>query len=367
MRLLRIFTALILFLLVTIIYISCKKEYSLENISIAGISGGTAIFTLAGAGGNCTNPIINGNYFTGIALASSDTVVLEINVKQTGTFTFSTNIVNGMQFSTSGIFGVTGIQTITAKGTGTPITAGTFPFVIPVGSGCNFFINVVNPSRQTAQYTLQGGPGRCSSFKLSGTYTAGETLADSNTAAVIVNVTEAGPYSITTDNQDGIIFSNSGNFTAIGLQTLILKGSGTPVTAANFTFTPNASSSKCSFSVTVLAAWPPATYILESNPDSSCTGYSVSGNFFAGEALTNTNTMAVKIKVTKLGNYTISTNSVNGITFIHTGSFFTLGNQIVVLTGIGTPTSKGIFSFIPQIIGPHPIGGNTCTANVTVM
>jgi len=152
-----------------------------------------------------------------------------------------------------------------------------------------------------------------------------------------------------------------------GIQKVILNGSGTPLTPNNLTFTLNTGTSVCTFGLTVLTPGPPATYVLESNQDATCTGYSISGIFFSGTPLTNTNTMALKVTVTVLGNFTVSTNTVNGMTFSFTGDFITPGSQIVVLTGSGTPVSAGIFKFTPQIIGPHPIGGETCTADVSVM
>ena len=183
----------------------------------------------------------------------------------------------------------------------------------------------------------------------------------------MVNVTAPGSYSINTDTLDDISFSQSGNFTMTGIQKVILKGSGTPSTPNIFTFTPGTGTSGCTFTLTVLTPGPPGTYVLESNQDHTCTGYSVSGIYFSGTPLTNTNTMAVKVTVTVLGNFTISTNTVNGMIFSYTGEFITLGSQIVVLTGSGTPVTAGTFTFTPQIIGPHPIGGETCTADVPVM
>ena len=38
----------------------------------------------------------------------------------------------------------------------------------------------------------------------------------------------------------------------------------------------------------------------------------------------------------------------------------TLGDQYVTLTGTGTPVNKGAFTFIPNIVGPHPLGGEAC-------
>ena len=148
-------------------------------------------------------------------------------------------------------------------------------------------------------------------------------LTGANTVEVMVNVTSIGSYSINTDTVDGISFSQSGNFTVTGIQKVILKGSGTPSTPNIFTFSPGTGTSGCTFTLTVLTPGPPGTYVLESNMDHTCTGYSVSGIYFSGTPLTNTNTMAVKVTVTVLGNFTISTNTVNGMIFSYTGNFVT--------------------------------------------
>lgn len=220
---------------------------------------------------------------------------------------------------------------------------------------------------QVASFTLEGSPNTCTDFKINGTYTSGVPLAADNTVEVMVDVLSIGSYYINTGTADGINFSHTGNFTKTGIQKVVLQGSGTPGDPANLTFAVNSVSSVCSFNLTVVTFGPPATYVLESNQDGTCTGYSVSGNFVAGTRLLNTNNIAVKTTVTVLGNYTIRTNTVNGMTFSYTGTFVTLGSQAVILTGSGTPAASGTYQFIPQIIGPHPIGGETCTADITVM
>jgi hypothetical protein len=362
-----LFIAYLLLIVFPVIYTSCEKEYSYEGGITTGMAGGTAVYSLEGNGGNCTGPLINGTYVTGTILQPSDNIQLRVNVTTIGTYTLSTIVVNGIQFSASGNFTVSGIQTITLTGSGTPLTAGISSFTPPVGLGCTFFVTVTAAPPQVASFTLEGSPGACSNFKVNGTYTSGVNLTTANTVEVMANVTAPGSYSIKTDTVDDISFSQSGNFTMTGIQMVILKGSGTPSTPNIYTFTPGTGTSGCTFELTVLTPGPPGTYVLESNMDHTCTGYSVSGIYFSGTPLTNTNTMAVKVTVTVLGNFTISTNTVNGMTFSHTGEFITPGSQIVVLTGSGTPVTSGTFTFTPQIIGPHPIGGETCTADVPVM
>ena len=124
-----LFIAYLLLLAFTIIYTSCEKEYSYEGGPTTGMAGGTAVYTLEGDGGNCTGPIINGTYTTGTALQPSNNIQLRVNVTTIGTYTLSTILVNGIQFSTSGNFTVTGLQTITLTGSGTPLTAGISPLL----------------------------------------------------------------------------------------------------------------------------------------------------------------------------------------------------------------------------------------------
>lgn len=362
MRFISFFIASVLFLSLAILCSSCEKEYSYEG----GITG-TAVFTYLDDNGNCTSPVINGTYAAGIKLQPANTIQLLVNVTSTGSFALSTNVTNGMQFTATGNFTSLGIQYITLTGIGKPLATGTFSFTPLFGTGCTFMVTVGNTSSSNAIFTLQGDPGNCSNITINGTYTSGTALNITNTIDVMVNVSSIGSYVISTTQIDGISFSASGNFTTTGIQKVILQGSGTPATPDNLQFNLTGGASICSFDLTILTPGPPATYVLESNPDGSCTGYTVSGNFYKGEALTITENIAVKVTVTVLGNFTISTNTVNGITFSHTGSFIALGSQIVILTGTGTPVNSGTFTFTPQIIGPHPIGGATCTANVVVL
>lgn len=90
------------------------------------------------------------------------------------------------------------------------------------------------------------------------------------------------------------------------------------------------------------------------------------GNYTSTTALTTSNKVSIRVYVTVIGNFTIATTSVNGITFSYTGSFATTGAQLVVLTGSGTPAAIGTFSFKPQIVGPHPLGGEFCNFDVEV-
>ena len=87
-----------------------------------------------------------------------------------------------------------------------------------------------------------------------------------------------------------------------------------------------------------------AVFSLGGSP-SSCTGFTLSGNYTAGTALNSNNTVTVAVNVSTIGAYSISTNTVNGISFNKTDSFTSTGSQMVTLIATGTPLASGDFNF----------------------
>ena len=208
-------------------------------------AGGPAVFTLGGAGGNCTTPVISGSYIIGTALNSSNTVKLSVNVTTIGTFHVTTSAINGMTFSCgNGVFTATGQQTITLTGSGTPSgTPGSIS--IPVNAGtstCNFQITTT----AGGAYTVN-----CSTADVNGTYDAGTPLDPmTNAVDIDVNVTTTGPYNIATSLNNGMTFNASGTFSTTGVQTIQLAGNGTPSLGGTFNISVPGSPS-CTFPITV--------------------------------------------------------------------------------------------------------------------
>ncbi len=225
-------------------------------------------------------------------------------------------------------------------------------------------VTVKKLSDAVVDFNLVGAPNACTDAAVSGNYVNGITLTnDHNIVVVKVNVTAIGAYTIRTDTLGGINFSATGFFTGTDTQTVTLGGSGTPVKPDNLQFTPMPSggSPGCTFTINVLNLKPAATYVLESgNGMSSPCIYAVAGTYTTNTALSVSNNISISVFVTILGNYTVATATVNGIRFYHTGMFTTLGQQRITLTGSGTTLVSGITSFTPQIIGPHPLGGQVC-------
>lgn len=123
----------------TVKYDSTQCEFT---VTVVGGTGGSAVFTLNGAPNACSGAVINGTYMVGTPLVSgTNTVVLNVNVTTVGTWSITTNTVNGVVFSGSGTFASTGAQTITLNGSGTPIAAGDFTISVTIGaSTCTFIL-----------------------------------------------------------------------------------------------------------------------------------------------------------------------------------------------------------------------------------
>ena len=207
-----------------------------------------------------------------------------------------------------------------------------------------------------AIYTLDGGTGACTNAAVSGTYTAGTILSAANTITLQVEVDSIGTYIVSSSSANGIVFNGTGAFTALGPQTITLRGSGTPTDAGTFTFLLGTSG--CSFSVTVTGAITTPAVFSFNGGTGACPSAIVSGTFTAGTAVTAANTVTVQVNVDSIGIYAVSTSSVNGLSFSASGSFTFTGVQTITLTGAGTPASAGTYDFTPA--------AGACTYSVIV-
>lgn len=101
--------------------------------------------TLGGAPNVCAPSTVNGTYYQGTVLGATNTVDVQVNVTTAGAFGITTNSVDGFSFAFSGNLSVTGPQTVTLIGTGTPTNAGPQVFTVTLGtSTCTFTVNVLS-------------------------------------------------------------------------------------------------------------------------------------------------------------------------------------------------------------------------------
>lgn len=343
----------LLLILLSVLFYSCEKEYSLEGHPVSG----TAIFTFSGAPGACTNAVITGAYEPGIPVGATNTATVSVDVTVTGTYNIATPTVNGILFSGTGSFTTTGIQTVVLAASGVPASAGTFSYS-PGSNTCSFPVTFAvggGSSGGTATYTLSGAPGACTGFTASGNYAVGLPLGATNLATINVNVTAIGTYIITTNTVNGMSFSGSGSFTATGTQPVQLTGTGTPLVGGNFDFVPGTNG--CTFSITVTGGGGTAVFTYNGAPG-TCTNAVPAGTYSAGTAVTSANTVAIDVNVTSIGTWTITTPVVNGFSFSGSGTFTATGAQTVTLVASGTPGVDGVYSFTPT--------PNGCAFSITV-
>lgn len=332
---------------------ACQKEVSFEQ-------GQKSKGSLQSVSGDCTPKTVGGTFKASQALGDTNFIDVTVNVSQTGTYTIFTDTINGYYFRATGTFSSTGSATVRLKGFGTPGTAGIDDFsVIYDSSVCNVAVTVLpggGGGGGSSAFTL----GNCSNATVQGTYTQATAVTAANRVQIEVNVTALGTWNLSTSTVTGFSFSGSGTFTALGTQMITLNATGTPTTAGQQTFTVTVGSANCTFNVNVVPnTTPPAVFTLAGAPG-ACGGFTPSGTYTQGVALTAGNTVAVQVNVTTPGLWTVTTNTVAGMTFAGTGTFTTTGNQTITLVGTGTPGASGAQTFIVTA------GSSTCTFIISV-
>ncbi len=342
-------------LLLTVFIYSCQKELSFEV-------GQLAQGTLQGAGGECLPKTVNGTFRSGQALGDTNYIDISVDVTTAGAYTITTDTINGYYFKATGNFGDTGVISVRLKGAGTPTNAGINDFSVRFnGTVCFVPVTVMPGTVQGGSaFTLQGAGGACASSNVAGTYTQGTVLTNANQVVLSVNVTSIGSWTLSSNTVAGMTFSGSGNFTTTGIQNITLNGAGTPTASGAQTFSVTAAGGACTFVVTVVPnATPPATYTLQGSPG-VCASSTVNGTYTQGTILGASNTITVAVNVTAVGSYTITTNTVAGMSFSASGNFAATGVQNVTLNGSGTPTAAGAQTLTVTA------GTSTCTITVTV-
>lgn len=114
-----------------------------------------AVFTLASDGGTCANADVQGTYTAGTELDAFNLVSLDVDVAFPGSYSITAGPVNGMTFSAKSNFTSTGRQTVTLKGSGTPVTVEIDS--IPVNAGgtvCRFAVQVEAGTGETDGGTI---------------------------------------------------------------------------------------------------------------------------------------------------------------------------------------------------------------------
>lgn len=204
-----------------------------------------------------------------------------------------------------------------------------------------------------------GDTAGCYPIIIRGQFIRDSVLSDSSYILVKLNVSFPGPYTISTDQNNGFYFADTGVLVNTGLQYIKLHAIGRPITS---TLTPFALTlnglTGCSFEVQVTdSAVYHAVYSLRDNTG-NCMSDTATGTYERGTPLNSTNTVMVNVNVQFPGLYTITAGPKNGMTFHASGSFVSTGVQPVILTGVGTPDTSGAITFVME--------GDTSTCQFTI-
>jgi hypothetical protein len=329
------------------------SECEISIIVTAGLGTGIAKFTLVGSPTSCTGAAQTNNYFVDLptsALTHKDTIYVDVTEIGTYTINATTTPSNGLTFSKSGSFTNIGPgQKVILEATGTPSTAGSIPYTITTtnpSSNCGFNVTVLGP----AAFTMN-----CAGVTLGGVYQQGNPIGlNTNTITIPVTVTTSGFYNITTTtipaaNNNGITFVGVGPLTPTTTSIVLYALPATPAVNGNFIYNVAAGGTTCGVTVNYLLPPPPAAFTI------NCASIVSAGNYRATVPLNTSNTVTLTANATTAGLYNITTNVVNGVQFVASGSM-TLGANTIVLRAAATnniPTAAAT--------SVYSIAGSTCT------
>ena len=100
--------------------------------------------------------------------------------------------------------------------------------------------------------TLYDSLKSCQPIISNGTYYNGVSATrDTNYVKVVVTVTQTGSYTLATDSVNGFGFRNTGYFSKLGTDTIVLQAFGTPILNVPTDFNITLDSSTCGFTINV--------------------------------------------------------------------------------------------------------------------
>ena len=130
-------TSLLSFLFVALIFqfFSCQREIHFDFISEG--------FLEKDLNNNC-QVTINGDYAAGKSFDGSNYLKLPVHIVVRGSYSITTDTVNGYSFHATGDFKDTGVVLVTLKGYGKPLANGRDQFTVVYGTSNCEFTNKVN-------------------------------------------------------------------------------------------------------------------------------------------------------------------------------------------------------------------------------
>lgn len=278
-------------------------------------------------------PPLSGTYTQGIPLNASNTKSVSLSVISPGTWTGSTNTVNGVTFTGSGTFGGVNGQTAVLTGSGTPVASGTFTYAVTLnGQNCNFDVTY-----GTASFNCSGVVNTLPTLLINGnTYNTGSVSVPYTAGSGTV-------YTSTTVSSGGLTLTRvPGTYNAGGGNVVYnISGvwSGPTGGTVNFILPDGGCSAQAGIGTL-------------NTPD--CSG-ALAGTYEVGIPVTAANTKIVNINFVSPGVYNITSSNPNGVSFTSSGYVTTAGVHPITFVASGTPSNPGIFNYTVTA------GGQTCS------
>ena len=194
----------------------------------------------------------------------------------------------------------------------------------------------------------------CSSGVSLGTMTL-NTLVNGVTQTITATVTKTGTYNISTLNSNGVLFSASGIFTALGDQTVTLTATGTPTTTGSASFTLNTTPS-CSFNRNVDVLISPSVTIPATLTLSQSQKHLIASAYDKDYLPYIAPTTSASINAGIADNVN-ELNTVNYLGTINTTTGITIKIPVIA-SNSGTLQPYGITISIPPNMTQDGIGGN---------
>jgi hypothetical protein len=361
---------------------------SLGNASGLVPAGLGLILDIYGDPYSCNTPLYSqtiGPFTTNSSITITVTLAAQMTTTITGTVTdcSSQPLQNGTAIIYAGLYNYQHVSIVNGTYNATVTHCGTLSSVdvfvrdslgnfgssdnVPVTGNTVTVANIgIVCGSQNGLFTF---PANCQA-SISGSYVAGTSMNSSNYVLLTVDVTRTGGYTIWISTLNGVNFSSNGTFTALGLQTIILQASGTPLATGTFTWQNYSTDGgvnnhplACPFSITFSGSTTtPAVFIL--GGPGACLNATVNGNYSVGLMLNSTNTLTIPVNVTSAGSYYVNTGttSTNGIYFQDSGYFANTGTQVITLTGVGTPINAGTTTLTLS----SSSGSSWCTVAINV-
>ncbi|MDR0437127.1 MAG: hypothetical protein LBH22_02355 [Bacteroidales bacterium] len=172
----------------------------------------------------CRRIRVHGTFFKDARLDNSHFISMPITVTRPGTYSLSARSDNGYFFHTSGVFEEAGTYELNLVGMGVPRETGIDQLVFTVnGAEIAILCNITAEVQEMKMgYTVD-----CWDIEVRGEYRVNRiTSEDDHYIIVPVEVIQLGTANIRTDQQNGLRFTGSKEFTQLGPDTIILYASG---------------------------------------------------------------------------------------------------------------------------------------------